>query len=155
MSSYFGPLQNLNISRQIEETIRKQLEDYIARERIAFKIAEMMKELMLARTRSWQDAEGQLFAPYSPEYEEVKRNPYVGGSLLNEIKVIESLTGEAILGISDKPHDSGYTANELANIHVKGLGNMPRREFFGWRQDSPEDWLLKKYIEMLIINLKG
>jgi hypothetical protein len=104
--------------------------------------AALVIAFILARTRAGRDAAGRTFAPYSREYLKRKRHPGVGGSLPE--RMIWRLKGEGQGRIEFAGRIGKLTANQLAEIHVRGLGNMPRRDFAGWRHDSKEAQELRR-----------
>jgi len=124
----------------IKHSIGSLASKYKAKQKQAKKIDAVVKAIALAADRDivrragrGVDIHGSGFTRYSRAYA-AKKSAITGSS-----KVDLRLTGDMFgsMGVSRiakakyKLHFRGASANTKATTHNRGLGNMPRREFFG------------------------
>jgi len=114
--------------------------------------AKMMRDI-----KSGLDINGDSFAPYSPLYKKWKTgelnrpsgkskntkaaqkdysatpNMRLSGDMLAAIQSRTRRDGDKIIGVIEFVNQDEI---EKANWHLKGLGNMPKREFFGISEET-------------------
>lgn len=126
--------------------IRRKLA--ILRAQLPEQAAATVISAIRARTRAGRDVAGRTFTPYSKEYVKRKRHPGVGGSLLE--RLVWRRTGEGRGRIEFAGRRGRLSAGHLVEIHVRGLGRMPRRDFAGWRPGSGEDQAMRADLQTYV-----
>lgn len=111
-------------------------------DRTIWKIASDVKDNIQKRTKSGKDVNGTEFHEYSEGYQKYKQKRGLTGNrvtltnkgtMLNSLKLIKIAIAWVRLYIADT------FAAEYGYYHQRGVGKMPKREWFGVsKQDADE-----------------
>lgn len=135
------------------------------------------KKIIIERTYSGKDVEGNAFEPYSGRYLQGKikvlghSTPNLSQGIVwrrgvgfvrsnhpsmilnwGEMKVSKNFTGS--VGFSNSVIKSGLTTSDLVRIHNEGLGNQPKREFVGIKQSGEESKVVKEVERVINTSIK-
>ena len=143
-----------NVTKSLENKLKKKLSSAISGNTLAL-LGKMAITEMKKRTLRGVDYRAIHFPAYSKAYlKKKKRKPggvkAVGGSLLKEIKFRRTGKNKGIVEITGNRRGS-ISSQKLAEIHNKGLGDMPKRTFLGWKKGSNEDFRLRRAAKKMIL----
>ena len=113
-------------SQEIENFLKSfgaELDKSIDTRKAALESAALVASLIKKRTLAGRDVDNKPFAPYKSGSSKV--NLSLSGKMLDAIEVKMVSDAEAMVGIFDPEQQ------KKAIIHQLGLGNAPRRRFFG------------------------
>ena len=158
------PAQNEMARKQMVTKTNEYLElglSYITTGDFLADMAGAAMKLIVDRTVAGKDANGQRFKAYSEAYKRRKQKKfgryrgradlYLFGQMLNGMESVINTPLKGVIRMSPGGHHSGLTLRQIAGIHDEGVsGLMPKRNFMGWRDGSPEDIKLKLIAVKLI-----
>ena len=114
---------------------------------------EQLKTIIVKRTESGRDQDGERFEDYSPAYSELKGKITV--DLEDTNKMLQSISSKVVSRNRAQIFFRSTREATKGLFHQKGMGNLPERKFFGFNKKTEKviqrtyENFLKKEIKRL------